>query len=243
MSAPIRMGLGLLLGASAGASAQEKLGRISGSVGGQDAVVMVSCIKDGKIFSQGETKTGYNLGCPPSAAGIYEVRVEGDGIITEVKRGLHVFDGQTTSIRFEVKRGTGVHIVEYATGGLSREEVAAQLSDHSAELAVLQAQLVQTGRVRAPAATDPPCCTVIDVDEANLLGTARVNGFARTFRFKFQSPAQLLAVKNRATPTDARTSGTVKWFNDSRGSIWSFAAQGKIGFTPADPCCEIISRP
>jgi hypothetical protein len=187
-------------------------------------VVMVSCIKDGKIFSQHETRTGYNLGCPPSPAGLYEVRVEGDGIVTEVKRGLHVFDGQTTSIRFEVKRGTGVHIVEYATGGLSREETAARLGALDEEMLLVKGELAQFMRTSGTVKVGAACCEVTGVDRATGMVTGKLHGDMRTFTFKVEDAGVLQTVRAGAP-------------------LWAFAAQKKVGFKPADPCCDFVLRP
>jgi hypothetical protein len=54
--------------------------------------VMVSFIRDGAIFFQEETTTTESpnvasVGSQDSPAGVYDVRVEGDGIVTEMKRG------------------------------------------------------------------------------------------------------------------------------------------------------------
>jgi hypothetical protein len=100
---------------------------------------MVSAIRDGNIIEQEEVplSEGRELGSDNMRPGVYDVRVEGEGIVTEIKRGIHVFNGQRTEIVFDVRPGKGVHIVEYATGGLSREEVAARLAKLEAEVAEL----------------------------------------------------------------------------------------------------------
>lgn len=100
---------------------------------------MVSAIRDGNVVEQMEAplSEGRELGSDNLKPGVYDVRVEGDGLVTEVKRGIHVFDDQRTTIIFDVKPGKGVHIVEYATGGLSREEVAARLAKLEAQVAEL----------------------------------------------------------------------------------------------------------
>jgi hypothetical protein len=71
--------------------------------------------------------------------GLYDIRLEGDGMRTLVKRGIHVKAGEETPvIGGPMVAGTGVKIVEYATGGLSREEMAARLAKLEAALAELQ---------------------------------------------------------------------------------------------------------
>jgi hypothetical protein len=69
--------------------------------------------------------------------GVYDVRVEGEGLVTEVKRGVHAFAGQKTEVTFQVRSGQGVRIVEYATGALPREEIAARLAKLEAQVAEL----------------------------------------------------------------------------------------------------------
>lgn len=71
--------------------------------------------------------------------GLYDVRAEGQGAVTEVKRGVHVFAGQDLNVNFVMHAGTGLRTVEYATGGLSREEVAARLAKLEAAVAKYRA--------------------------------------------------------------------------------------------------------
>lgn len=105
--------------------------------------VMVSAIGNGKIVTQYEVllvETPYDAhlildSLPP---GQYDVRVEGDGIVTEVKRGVQVFPGRDGSLIAVVRPGQGAHIVEYSTGGLAREEVAARIAKLEAAVAELQ---------------------------------------------------------------------------------------------------------
>ena len=95
---------------------------------------MISVIRDGAVVAQGETTLRGEHSINRLEPGTYDVRVESDGVVTEVKRGVHVFAGQTLQLQFALHTGHGVHIVEYATGGLSREEIAARL--HRLEVAV-----------------------------------------------------------------------------------------------------------
>jgi hypothetical protein len=100
---------------------------------------MVSAIRDGRIVEQQELPltTGRDLQGDSIPPGVYDVRVEGQGLVTEVKRGIHVFAGQKTELTFDLRAGQGVRIVEYATGGLSREEVASRLAKLEAQVAEL----------------------------------------------------------------------------------------------------------
>jgi hypothetical protein len=127
---------------------QDRPGRLNVAVRVADKTlkgrpVMVSATGDGKIVTQYEVV----LVEPPAdahtildslPAGQYDVRVEGDGIVTEVKRGVQVFSGRDGSLIAVVRAGEGAHVVEYATGGLAREEIAARIAKLEAALADLQ---------------------------------------------------------------------------------------------------------
>ncbi len=109
---------------------------------------MVSCIRNGVVFyatevgtNSGISRAGFcylegKLEFPPGA---YDIRIEGEGIVTEMKRGVLVTPGNTTRVTLEVKAGKGVHIVEYATGSLPREEVAVRLQALEAAVSKLTA--------------------------------------------------------------------------------------------------------
>jgi hypothetical protein len=89
---------------------------------------MITVLRDGSVVAQGETTLRGEHALNRLEAGTDDIRVESDGAVTEVKRGVHVIAGQTLQLQFALHPGKGVHIVEYATGGLSREEVAARLN-------------------------------------------------------------------------------------------------------------------
>lgn len=74
-------------------------------------------------------------------AGVLDVRVEGEGMVTEVKKGVPVFAGRDESVTVVMRPGVGVHIVEFAVGGLSREEVATRLANLETETAKLKADI------------------------------------------------------------------------------------------------------
>jgi hypothetical protein len=99
---------------------------------------MVSAIRDGEVVEQQEMelprdgRIGNNL-----TEGVYDIRVEGDGVVTEVKKGVHVFAGRELNLSHAMHAGKGARIVEYATGGLSREEVAARLAKLDEQVAEL----------------------------------------------------------------------------------------------------------
>ncbi len=112
-----------------------------------DVPVMGSAIReDGRVVDQNEkllvrAPNVVSLALDDLPAGLYDVRVEGDGLVTEVKRGVWVFAGRDSELNFVLRPGSGVHVVEYAVGGLSREEVAARLSKLEGETSRLDGEL------------------------------------------------------------------------------------------------------
>ena len=100
--------------------------------------VMVSVLRNGTVIQQSETVLPSAKSVDGLALGAYDVRVEGDGLVTEVKRGVQVNAQNRLELHFVMRPGQGVHIVEYATGGLAREEVAARLARLDSVVAVLQ---------------------------------------------------------------------------------------------------------
>jgi hypothetical protein len=104
----------------------------------QGRPVMVSAIRDGQVVEQQETQFNGDRSLSTLQPGLYDARAEGDGMVTEVKRGVHVFPGRRIDLFFEMRPGKGAHVVEYATGGLSREEVAARLAKLEAAVTQLQ---------------------------------------------------------------------------------------------------------
>ena len=138
--------LSLLLGAGITAAAQTELAvNVQAAQKEHEAVkdhpVMISIVKDGQVVDQKEVKIGFgpNFKVEP---GLYDVRLEGDGMVTLVKRGIHVFEGKSTDIvGGPMQAGKGVHIVEFAVGGLAREEVAARLARLDSEVAELKKEI------------------------------------------------------------------------------------------------------
>jgi hypothetical protein len=114
----------------------------------KDRAVMVSVIHDGAVLRQTETGLNSNVRFP-LPVGLYDVRLEGDGMETLVKRGIHVTANETTQIvGGPMRAGTGVRIVEYAVGGLSREEVAARLQKLEASVGKLEAAVDELQKER-----------------------------------------------------------------------------------------------
>ncbi len=103
--------------------------------------VMISALRDGKVINQYEAVFDYGAArtiLDKLPAGVYDVRVEGEGLSTDIKRGVQVFAGRDGVLQFVARPGKGVHIVEYATGGLSREEIAARIEKLEATMAQVQ---------------------------------------------------------------------------------------------------------
>ena len=104
----------------------------------KEFTVMVSVINEGAVVKQREVhfNSSASFALP---AGVYDVRMEGDGMQTLVKRGIHVNEGDITHVvGGPMRAGTGVKTIEFATGGLSREEVAARLAKLETAVADLQ---------------------------------------------------------------------------------------------------------
>jgi hypothetical protein len=105
-------------------------------------IIMVSLVADGNVIQQGEVSIYASVtdgmaarGFTNVPVGTYDVRLEGEGFVTEIKRGIRVFPDQATQALFTPRRGAGIHIVEYATGSLPREEIAQRLAKIEASLA------------------------------------------------------------------------------------------------------------
>ena len=79
-----------------------------------------------------------SVGAQSQPLGQYDVRVEGEGFVTETKRGVQLASRQNLTLQFVLRPGEGAHVVEFAEGGLAREEVAARIVALEAELAKLR---------------------------------------------------------------------------------------------------------
>ena len=77
-------------------------------------VVMVSVLKDGRVMKQKETGISdvpVNFDLP---VGVYDVRVEGDSVITVVKSGIHVTAGDSTNVLPAMRAGAGICECKYS---------------------------------------------------------------------------------------------------------------------------------
>jgi hypothetical protein len=55
-----------------------------------------------------------------------------------MKRGVTLAGSKNMTLNFVVRPGQGAHVVEYAAGGLAREEVAERIAALEAEVATLK---------------------------------------------------------------------------------------------------------
>lgn len=116
----------------------------------RETPVMVSVIKDGTVFRQQESPINSTVSFTVPV-GLYDVRLEGAGMETLVKRGIHVIAGETAQVvGGPMQAGAGVRIVEYATGGLAREEVAARLAKLDGEVAHLKLAIAKLEKGPTP---------------------------------------------------------------------------------------------
>lgn len=191
---------------------------------------MVSFIQDGEIVAQHEVlleTSGYGTGATTNSGyiptGLYDVRIEGEGVTTEVKRGVRNYPRSQPALHlnFLVRAGQGLHMVEYATGGLAREEVAARLS-RLETIVERNPDLMETADLRDPDGADP-CCTVTAIDAAAGLVTAIEPRSGRTFQFRV---------------TDAALLGSVQVGQ----RVWADFESGRAGLAAGEPCCRIRGR-
>jgi hypothetical protein len=97
--------------------------------------ILVSLIADGKVVRQREV----NITRPPERSlvwvydfreippGRYDVRFEGEGIETVVKRGLQVVAGHSLSVIGDLKAGKGTRVIEYGKEGDPLGDIPAPL--------------------------------------------------------------------------------------------------------------------
>ena len=184
---------------------------------------LISVLHDGAVVSQTELLLGTgpsitwgSVGLPPA---LYDVRIEGEGLITESKRGMRILPNQEMKLSFEVRPGKGLHIIEYATGGLSREEVALRLTAVEASVSALKAPEHITWSA--------PCCTVTAIDTKTGTVSAVVNTTKRTFVFR---------------PTKFEPIDAVKFLGTLHvgQKVWLDEASKRVSIDGADPCCTIV---
>jgi len=112
--------------------------RSSSSLAGtRNHAVMVSLIQNDGVVTQSEVviPSGHRFDVAP---GVYDVRAEGDGVVTQVKKGVHVMAGTTLNLEFIMRPGSGAEVTRYAAAVLSREEIEARLRKLEGQVADLQ---------------------------------------------------------------------------------------------------------
>lgn len=91
-------------------------------------LVLITVSANGRVFRQTEHRADgdweYFPGVP---IGPVEIRVEGEGFQTQVKRGIHITN-ERTFITFDLSPGTGTKVTEYAPAAISREEIQGLLA-------------------------------------------------------------------------------------------------------------------
>ena len=110
----------------------------SSQAGTRQHSVMVSLIRDSGVVEEGESVVPSGRRFSDVAPGVYDVRVEGAGIVTQVKRGVHVTANQTLNLEFVLRPGSGAEVTQYAAAVLSREEIEARLRKLEAAVTDLQ---------------------------------------------------------------------------------------------------------
>jgi hypothetical protein len=184
---------------------------------------LISVLHDGAVVAQTElllgTGASINWRSGGLSPGLYDIRIEAEGLITEAKRGMRILPNQEMKLSFEVRPGKGLHIIEYAIGGLAREEVAMRLMALEASVAALKAPEHITWSA--------PCCTVTAIDTKTGTVSAVVNTTKRTFVFR---------------PTKFEPIDGVKFLGTLHvgQKVWLDEATKRVSIDGADPCCTIV---
>jgi hypothetical protein len=101
--------------------------------------VLATLVSEGRVISQTEVMHGSTVGLR-GPIGLVDLRAEAPGLVTEVRRGVHAVNPALQApgmVEFVMRAGQGVRVVEYAEGGLAREEVARRLRELEAAVAAL----------------------------------------------------------------------------------------------------------
>ena len=81
--------------------------------------IVVTLLQDGKPVAQTDLLWGYYNNWNVET-GIYELRGEGEGAQTIVRRGIFVGEGRTTDVQLNGEPGTGCKVITYGTAELGR---------------------------------------------------------------------------------------------------------------------------
>jgi hypothetical protein len=90
--------------------------------------VMISIVANGTVAQQSEIDLGSLKIFDKLPVGPYQVLAEGEGMVGVVKKGVAVTDKGDTELRFPMRPGRGVKVIEYAAGPPAWEEWAARLT-------------------------------------------------------------------------------------------------------------------
>lgn len=196
---------------------------------------MVSFIRGGEIVSQQEVLVGtgnahlFGVQLPPAT---YDVRVETEGLVTEAKRGVHLIEGQKGDLTFMVRPGKGVHIVEYADGGLAREEVAARLASLETRIAKLARDPASTATTLVEQASDMRTTGKVkwfDLPRVDVTAIDTKTGLVTAI-----DPATKRSLQFRA-PTTVVNQLTVGQ------NVWASFDTKQVSLNAIDPCCTIVT--
>ena len=89
----------------------------------QEKIMTITLLQDGKPVAQTENQWGSEMSWDAAwdvEPGTYELRVEGEGAQTIVKRGIFVAEGRETVVRVLAEVGTGCKVITYGTAELGR---------------------------------------------------------------------------------------------------------------------------
>ena len=108
------------------------------SIRGRSA--LVSLVLDGKVVKQTEEDvSGPGNTFDDVPAGAYEIRVEGAGLRTLVKRNLTAVSGEEHRLQLDMVPGPGTTVIQYAgAGSMTQDEIAARFAKAEAEIAALK---------------------------------------------------------------------------------------------------------
>jgi hypothetical protein len=213
---------------------------------------LVSVLRDGRIVRQQEVvlEQGSAIWCciRQLESGSYDVRVEGEGLVTQAKRGFLVIDGQDVSVTFIVRPGRGMHVVEYSEGGLAREEVAVRLSALEAGLARVEGFRSKPSSEPLRVAEGSQCCTITTID----LKTGIVSAVDLEKRpFHFQVPLESMPGRTSGFEPIDRARGKIKTLEPINGvKLLQSLRVGQKVSVDADgsvvtvdggaPCCSVV---
>ncbi|MCI0457621.1 MAG: carboxypeptidase-like regulatory domain-containing protein [Gemmataceae bacterium] len=108
--------------------------------------ILVSLISDGKLVSQREVAItrpsgGYWVqvhSFRQIPTGRYDVKFEGEGVETVVRKGLQVLADKTVTVYGDLKAGKGTRVIEYGKEGDPLADIRARLKKLEAAVEALQ---------------------------------------------------------------------------------------------------------